>query len=120
MARIACIQLCSGDDMAANIAHVQNWVAQAAGMGAQLVALPENAFLMEDPKGERSRMAEAGHPALAACSQLVLLLGVVQHISLGLEQAEQTMNWRVAHLGERLQRMEAAAGSKSREQSQPE
>jgi hypothetical protein len=57
---------------------------------------------------------------IAACSQLVLLLGVVQHISLGLEQAEQTMNWRVAHLGERLQRMEAAAGSKSREQSQPE
>lgn len=47
---------------------------------------------------------------IAACSQLVLLLGVVQHISLGLEQAEQTMSWRVASLGERLERMEAAAG----------
>lgn len=76
MAKIACIQLCSGDDMAANIAHVQNWVAQASGMGAQLVALPENAFLMEDPKGERSRMMEAGHPALAACSQLAQQHGV--------------------------------------------
>jgi len=48
---------------------------------------------------------------IAACSQLVLLLGVVQHISLGLEQAEQTMSWRVARLGERLQRMEAATGT---------
>lgn len=47
---------------------------------------------------------------IAACSQLVLLLGVVQHISLGLEQAEQTMSWRVARLGERLERVEAAAG----------
>ncbi|MFN7769203.1 MAG: hypothetical protein ACK5UC_18545 [Planctomycetaceae bacterium] len=47
---------------------------------------------------------------IAACSQLVLLLGVVQHISLGLEQAEQTMTWRVARLGERLERVEAAAG----------
>jgi len=47
---------------------------------------------------------------IAACSQLVLLLGVVQHISLGLEQAEQTISWRVAALGERLERVEAAAG----------
>lgn len=53
---------------------------------------------------------------IAACSQLVLLLGVVQHISLGLEQAEQTMSWRVAHLGERLERMEAAAGQGPREE----
>jgi hypothetical protein len=57
---------------------------------------------------------------IAACSQLVLLLGVVQHISLGLEQAEQTMNWRVAHLAERLERMEAATGTNNRDQSQSE
>jgi len=58
---------------------------------------------------EKDSLLPLGY-VIAACSQLVLLLGVVQHVSLGLEQAEQTMSWRVSRLGERLQRVEAASG----------
>jgi len=44
--KIALIQLTSGADIAANIAKIETLVKQAAGQGAELVALPENAFYM--------------------------------------------------------------------------
>jgi len=67
---------------------------------------------------EKDSLLPLGY-VIAACSQLVLLLGVVQHVSLGLEQAEQTMSWRVSRLGERLQRMEAASGHPGGEETRP-
>ncbi len=73
---ITCLQLNSGGDIAANIARVRALTAQAAASGAQLVALPENAFLMEDPAGPRSRMAQSGHPAIAACGELAREHGI--------------------------------------------
>lgn len=76
MVRVSCIQLNSGDEMAANVARIQAFVAQAAGEGAQLIALPENAFLMEDPKGARSRIAQEGHPAITACVEMAREHGV--------------------------------------------
>lgn len=44
--RAAAIQLTSTDDVAANIAQIAPLLADAAAQGAQLVALPENAFFM--------------------------------------------------------------------------
>lgn len=42
----ACIQTTSGDDIDANIAHIAPLFEQAIKKGAELIALPENAFYM--------------------------------------------------------------------------
>lgn len=49
MPLVACVQLRSGPDMAANLARVDHWVARAAGYGATLVATPENTTLLTTP-----------------------------------------------------------------------
>ncbi|HEY8495339.1 MAG TPA: carbon-nitrogen hydrolase family protein [Myxococcota bacterium] len=47
--RVAAIQMTSTDDVAANLAAARKFVAEAAGLGATLVALPENfAFLRRE------------------------------------------------------------------------
>ena len=47
--RAAVIQLNSQDNIASNLARVRHWIAEAAGAGAQFVALPENfAFMGEE------------------------------------------------------------------------
>ncbi|MFZ4126007.1 MAG: carbon-nitrogen hydrolase family protein [Rickettsiales bacterium] len=42
----ACIQMTSGDDVAANIAQLEPLMQEAIAKGAQLITLPENAFYM--------------------------------------------------------------------------
>lgn len=42
----ACIQTTSGDDVAANIAHIVPLMEKAIAKGAKLICLPENAFYM--------------------------------------------------------------------------
>lgn len=69
---IACIQLTSGTDMMANIATVADLAARAAGQGAQLVALPENVFLMRDPadKASHELFTYEQHPGVKAASEM--------------------------------------------------
>lgn len=73
---VACIQLNSGADMNANIARVETLVKDAADKGAQFVTLPENAFLMDEPKSERTLYAHEDHPALRACEELAKRSGI--------------------------------------------
>lgn len=68
--KAACIQLTSGDDIAANITRVEKWAAKAAKAGADLIALPENAFLMERSGAARVLYAQDEHPAVAACARI--------------------------------------------------
>ena len=60
--------------MAANIARAQELVAQACAQGAQLVALPENVFLMEPPgnKAKRVLYTESEHPGTLASSRMAV------------------------------------------------
>ena len=51
----AAVQMVSGDDLAANLARAEALVAEAAGRGAQLVALPEYFYLM--PADEQARLS---------------------------------------------------------------
>ncbi|MFC3627029.1 carbon-nitrogen hydrolase family protein [Vogesella amnigena] len=51
----AAVQMVSGDDLAANLARAEALVAEAAGRGAQLLALPEYFYLM--PADEQARLA---------------------------------------------------------------
>jgi predicted amidohydrolase len=51
--KVAAVQLNSQDDVASNLARAMHWIAQAAGAGAQLVALPENFAFMGDEAVKR-------------------------------------------------------------------
>jgi predicted amidohydrolase len=78
---IACIQLTSNDDIAANIARVEQLVAEAAGKGAEFVATPENVFLMAaandpHPKREREKWTQAEHPGVVAAAKMAKRHGV--------------------------------------------
>ncbi len=66
----ACIQLNSTDNMAANIEAVKIYVGHAAREGANLITLPENAFLMEAPGAPRTLYAEEDHPGISAAASL--------------------------------------------------
>lgn len=66
---VACVQLNSGADMQKNIADAGALVKQAASAGAQLIALPENAFLMEEPGGGKRQLFHLNdHPGVLAAS----------------------------------------------------
>ena len=56
--RVACIQLSSGPDQAANLARVELWLDEAKGRGAELAVLPENFALMGVPDADKRAVAE--------------------------------------------------------------
>ena len=76
--RAACIQLRSGDDMAANIRDASALIRQAAADGAQFIATPENTSLMAPDGGAKLAQSfdEANDPALPAFIDLAKELGV--------------------------------------------
>jgi predicted amidohydrolase len=70
--KAACVQLNSGNDMAANLGAAADGVRAAARQGAQFIMLPEYAALL-DGSGRVMRensYPEAGHPALPAFQAL--------------------------------------------------
>ena len=44
--KVACVQVCAGDDMAKNLAVVGEFIKEAGAAGAQLITTPENVSLM--------------------------------------------------------------------------
>lgn len=94
---VACIQMNTGADIAANIARIEGLVAEAAAKGAHLVTLPENCFQMEEPgQGARRVMyTEDTHPGVAAAGAMAkkhkvwLLAGAV---ALKVDDSGKTVN----------------------------
>ena len=76
--RVACIQLNSGPEIAANLAAIAPLLAQAQEQGAQLIALPENATLITAESATRlARTCPAAtHPAMPFFSAQAQQLGV--------------------------------------------
>src|SRR5258706_15162602 len=70
--KVACVQINGGNDVAANIVKLEERVREAAGKGAQLVALPENAFLMEEPGqgAQRKLYTPQSHPGMEAAAHM--------------------------------------------------
>lgn len=69
--RFACIQLNSGADVGANAEQIAYWTEKAVSAGAQVVALPENAYLIEAPGiGHRQLYTESEHPGARHASAL--------------------------------------------------
>jgi nitrilase len=58
MTRVAAIQMVSGTEIAGNLAEAARLIAEAAGAGARLIALPENFALMARSDAERSAAGE--------------------------------------------------------------
>ena len=74
--KIALIQLTSTNDMQTNITKVEGLVMRAAEQGAELVATPENTFLMEAPGDKRVRYTMDEHPGVAAAKAMAKQHGV--------------------------------------------
>ena len=69
--KIACIQLTSGADIAANIARIEVLVKSAAAQGAKFVAFPENAFYMRaEGQAAPPKYTLATHPGAKAASAM--------------------------------------------------
>jgi len=74
----ACVQLCSGRDMAANIETASTLIREAASQGAQIVFTPETTHLMER-EGKRLMelvRPEDEDPGVAAFTDLAKDLGI--------------------------------------------
>lgn len=78
----ACVQTNCQDDLAANVAEVLPMVEKAAQGGADIIFLPENAFLMENQGGTLFQKAVPidDHPGVLGCALLAKLYGVWIHI----------------------------------------
>lgn len=73
----ACVQMTSGDDIAANIEAATTHVTEAARRGARLIALPENAFyLRREGTVSHPDSAMAQHAGLRAMQALARTHGV--------------------------------------------
>ena len=79
--RLALAQMCSADTHAANIATVAHLARDAAAQGAQMLALPEVAGLMNrDPEtSARQVVAAADDPFIAACREIAARHGLWVH-----------------------------------------
>ncbi len=75
--KVACVQLNTGADMAANLAAVGDLVRRARDDGADLITLPENTAMMAESAADlrASAVPEAEHPAVAACAELARQTG---------------------------------------------
>lgn len=76
--RVACVQMRTGTDVAANIAEASALIRQAAAGGAELIATPEMTTLLDRKPGaawEKST-TETADPGLAAFRALAKELGV--------------------------------------------
>lgn len=80
--RAGLVQMCTGRDVARNLAELSRLVREAAAGGARYIQTPEVSVLMEP---DRARLfvetrPEAGNPAIAHCQALARELGVWLHL----------------------------------------
>src|ERR1700761_5468863 len=76
--KAACVQLCSGDNVAENIRSASDLIREAAADGAGFIATPENTTLMAPDGGAKLAQSfdEAHDPALPAFADLARELGI--------------------------------------------
>lgn len=75
--KFSCVQITSGDLIAENIAMIAPMVQQAATEGANLIALPENAFLMATGQNFHDQVtSEAEHPGIQAAQNWAAKRGI--------------------------------------------
>jgi predicted amidohydrolase len=80
--RVGLVQMCTGRDVARNLADLSTLVRDAAAKGAQYIQTPEVSVLMEM---DRARLfvetrPQEGNPAIAHCQALARELGIWLHL----------------------------------------
>jgi len=93
--KIACIQITSGADMAANIEKISIFIAEAAVKGAAFIATPENIFLMDEQGAKRTLYTQNEHPGVIAASKMVKQYGVwllVGSVAIKIDESGKTVN----------------------------
>ncbi len=69
--KVACVQITATNDMADNCAAINHWVEKACLQGAELIALPENAFMMRaSDKDQPALLNEQEHQGILLCQEL--------------------------------------------------
>lgn len=81
--RVACVQMCSGREVAANLAAAETLIRQAAAEGARLIATPEGTGFMDRAPGalRQKAVAEEDDAVLAGMRSLASELGC--HLLIG-------------------------------------
>ena len=76
--RVACVQLCSGEDAAANVATATRFIRDAHAAGATFIATPENTAMMSADGGAKLALSftQNDDPALHAFTALARELGI--------------------------------------------
>lgn len=72
----AVVQLTSTEDVAGNLAAIERWTRAAAAAGAELVALPENAFWLRTREGTPAPMEPLDGPMIGVVRALAGELGI--------------------------------------------
>ncbi len=80
--RAGLVQMCTGRDVARNLAQLSQLVRQAAAEGAQYIQTPEVSVLMERDPARLfvETRPEEGNPAIAHCQALARELGIWLHL----------------------------------------
>lgn len=76
MLTVACIQTNSGPRISANIAAIEALLKESLEHKPRLVALPENAFLMDEPKAQRESYTMETHPGVIAAREWAFIYNV--------------------------------------------
>jgi predicted amidohydrolase len=95
--KLACVQLNSGNEVAANIVHASEWIRRAAGAGADLIATPETTGMIESRRQAALEKAqfERDHSALSAFRELAAETGrwlLIGSLSVKVEGEERIAN----------------------------
>ena len=80
--RAGLVQMCTGRDVARNLAELSRLARKAAARGAQYIQTPEVSVLMEQDRARQfvETRPEDGNPAIAHCRALARELGVWLHL----------------------------------------
>lgn len=69
--KVACVQMNTTNDLDANVEQARSLIEEAIGEGAQLIALPENAFMMRASDSDSITLyPQEEHPGVQMCQAL--------------------------------------------------
>ncbi len=95
----ACVQMCSGLDVAANVEQASGLAREAAALGARYILTPENTAIMDEDKARVRALVGTmeSDAAVKAFSELAAELGVFLHIGSLALRPEDEADGRLAN-----------------------
>jgi predicted amidohydrolase len=94
----ACVQLRSTDDLVANLARADHWIARAAGYGAKLVATPENTTFLGPSETKLAAAEPIDGPTGRHFADLARSLGIHLLVGSVAERLDEHRCWNTSLL----------------------